>query len=187
MKLKPGMVISVLFSLFPILLFSQSRNETITGFISSLYTNHSLTAGAIDNADIEKILQCGIKAPSARNSQPWHFTVIKNLQIMQQILPDTVEGNIFIVVSGLEKQQGAIFDCGLATENIFLAAQALALGSHIYTGPMAKVNQGYKDKIGIPKDYIAISIVKIGKVEQGVDLVSSASKRKVESDIVNFQ
>jgi nitroreductase len=104
---------------------------------------------------------------------------------MQQIIPDTVEGNILIVVSGMEKRQGAIFDCGLATENIFLAAQALGLGSHIYTAPIAKLNRNYKDTLGIPEGYVGVSIIKIGNIEQGIDSVSSASTRKAESDITN--
>ena len=31
----------------------------------------------IEKRDIEKILECGILAPSAKNRQPWHFIVIK--------------------------------------------------------------------------------------------------------------
>ena len=188
MKLKLAVVFFVSFSLFlPVLVFGQSRNEGIAAFISSVFTNKQFTTAPVDNADVDIILQCGIKAPSARNGQPWHFTVIRDVRIMKEIIPDALEGNVLIVVSGPERLQGSIFDCGLATENVFLAAQALGLGSHIYTGPIAKLNQDYRDAVGMPDGYIGVSIIKIGNIEQGVDSVSSASTRKPGSGMVNYR
>jgi nitroreductase len=174
------------FSLIPILAFGQSRNETIASFISSVYSNKSFTTIPVDKKDIETILKCGIKAPSARNSQPWHFTVVKDVETMKSIIPGTLEGNILIVVSGEEQNKGVDFGCGLATENIFLAAQALGYGSHIYTGPIAKLNDNYKEMIGIPTGFTGISIIKIGNIEKGIDAMSSASERKSEADLANY-
>jgi nitroreductase len=185
MNYKLLLVLFFTFCVVPLSVFSQSKNETITAFISSVYSDKQFIEIPVDPKDLNIILNCGIKSPSARNSQPWHFTVIKDIQTMKKLIPDTLEGNVLIIVSGLEQGNGVAFDCGLATENMYLAAQALGLGSHIYTGPIANLNQNYKNLIGIPAGYTGISIIKIGNIKNGVDSVSSASKRKSESDIVN--
>ncbi|MGO9410282.1 MAG: nitroreductase family protein [Spirochaetia bacterium] len=65
--------------------------------MSSAYSTKVFTTSPVDPNDLELILQCGVRAPSARNSQPWHFTVIEYLQTMTRIIPDTLKGNILIV------------------------------------------------------------------------------------------
>jgi nitroreductase len=187
MKCRLLLVLFFSLSFLPLFVFSQSKNEAITAFISSVYSKKSFTAVPVETKDIDMILQCGIKAPSARNSQPWHFTVIKDVQIMKKIIPDAIEGNVLIVISGSDQGNGATFDCGLATENMYLAAQALGLGSHIYTGPIAGLNQNYKGLIGIPAGYSGISIIKIGNIQNKVDSASSASPRKPGNDMVNYK
>jgi nitroreductase len=187
MKRKISLGLLIALSLFPLTVFSQSRNEAIANFISSVYSTKLYTDIPVETKDIDMILKCGIKTPSARNSQPWHFTVIKDVQTMKKIIPDTLEGSVLIVVSGLEQGNGVVFDCGLATENMYLAAQALGLGSHIYTGPIANLNQNYKSLIGIPVGYTGVSIIKIGNIKNDVDSVSSASPRKSDSEFVNYE
>ena len=71
---------------------------------------------------------------------------------MKRIIPDALKGNILIIISGQDQPGRAAavaFDCALATENMYLAAQSLGLGSHIYTGPIANLNT-HKDSVGIP-------------------------------------
>jgi nitroreductase len=172
-------------SLFPLAVFGQSRNEAMANFISSVYSTKLYTNMPVAPKDIDIVLKCGIKARSARNTQPWHFTVIKDVQTMKKIIPDTLEGNVLIVVSGSEQGNGVVFDCGLATENMYLAAQALGLGSHIYTGPIANLNQNYKSLIGISAGYTGVSIIKIGNIKDNVDSVSSASLRRSDSEFIN--
>jgi len=118
MKRKISLGLLIALSLFPLTVFSQSRNEAIANFISSVYSTKLYTDIPVETKDIDKILKCGIKTPSVRNSQPWHFTVIKDVQTMKKIIPDTLEGSVLIVVSGLEQGNGVVFDCGLATENM---------------------------------------------------------------------
>ena len=38
--------------------------------------------------DIEKILEAGVNAPSAMNTQPWHFTAITDGEILEQLAAD---------------------------------------------------------------------------------------------------
>lgn len=73
-----------------------------------------------------------------------------------------------------------------AGENMYLAAQSLGLGSHIYTGPIANLNTRYGDSVGIPAGYLGVAILKIGNTGQEADAVSSASQRKADSEIIDY-
>ncbi len=169
---------------------AQTKGEEIVNFIASVYSHKAFTDAEVSARDVELILKCGIKAPSARNLQPWRFTVVRDRELMKKLIPDAKPGNVVIVVSGQEKGAPAAavaFDCGLATQNMYLAAQALGLGSHMYTGPVANVNANYRKQLGIPDGYAAVSMLKLGVVERKADATSAASARKAQKDLVDFR
>jgi len=186
---KSPLVYVLLMLIGPAMVFGQSQNTDIANFISSAYSNKSFTTTPVDPKDLELILRCGVRAPSARNSQPWHFTIIKDLETMKRIVPDALKGNILIIISGLDQDNrvaGVAFDCALATENMYLAAQSLGLGSHIYTGPIANLN-AHRDSVGIPAGYLGVAILKIGNIAQKADAMSSASVRKADSEVISYR
>jgi nitroreductase len=108
----------------------------------------------------------------------------------KQLVSDLVDGNILIVVSaaGDGKTNGpAILDCALATDSIYLAAQALGLGSRIYTGPMDNLNRSLKGTLGLPSGYSAVALVRIGRIPSPTDAVSAASSRKPADSMINYK
>ena len=56
--------------------------------VSDVATTQYFTDEAVDDADLETILTAGINAPSAMNGQPWHFTVITDAAVLEQISGD---------------------------------------------------------------------------------------------------
>ncbi len=169
---------------------SQTSGNSVTEVILSAYTARSFVAKPVADSDIDLILRCGIKAPSARNSQPWRFTVVKDQKIVGSIARNAAAGNILIVVSGLETDQPGTnvdFDCALATQNMVIAAESLGLGTHIYTGPVSQINSSMKETLEIPKGYRAVSVLQIGHVNKTVDAVSSASPRNSLKEVVNYK
>jgi nitroreductase len=70
--------------------------------------------------------------------------------------------------------------------NRYLAAQSLGLGSPSYTEPVASLNANYTDRVGIPTGYVVVAVVKIGSIKQNVDALSSASRRKANSEIFDY-
>lgn len=168
------------------LLKAQDKGSSTTGVILSGYSAKMFTSEPVNDGDLDLILKCGIKAPSARNSQGWKFTVIKNSDLAGEIIKNINPGNIVVIVSGAESQQPGSFtdfDCGLATQNMYIAAQSLGYGVHIYASPVAMLNQK-KDIFGIPEGYRAISVLRIGSIDKNIDATSSASTRKTFEDIV---
>ena len=154
------------------------------------YSARNFITGAIPAADLNAIIQAGARAPSAANQQPWRFTVVRTLSLAQKIVPQAVEGNALIVVSAAgdgKTNTREIIDCALATESIYLAAQALGYGSRIYTGPINNLNEKLKGELGIPAGSSAVAIVRVGKVQPVADAVSAASARKKAEEIVTYK
>ncbi|MDR1100259.1 MAG: nitroreductase family protein [Treponema sp.] len=179
---------------FPVLLaavpaFGQ-QNNAAAGAIINHYAARNFIAGSIPRADMDQILQAGIKAPSAGNRQPWFFTVVQNQDLAKRIVRDNVDGNVLIVISASgdgKTNGGAILDCALAAENIYLAAQALGYGSRIYTGPMDALNRDLKAELSLPGGHSAVVLVRVGRVQPGVDAVSAASSRKAPDALVRYK
>jgi len=168
----------------------QTTGNPVTETILSGYSARMFASEPVSDSDIDLILRCGIKAPSARNSQSWKFTVVRDDAINGSIIRDFAPGNVLIFISGPESgQQGSFvdFDCALATENMFIAAQSLGLGARIYGGPVGQVNQERRQELEIPEGYRVVAILRIGHLEEGVDAVSSASTRKSMEEVVNYR
>jgi nitroreductase len=171
------------------MVFAQ-QNAGSAGTILNHYAAKKFMAGAIPKVDLDRIVQAGIRAPSALNRQPWHFTVVQNQALAKKIMPQVVDGNVLIVISteGDGKTNSAIIlDCGLATESIYLAAQALGYGSRIYTGSNDDINRNFKSDLGLPGGHSVVSLVRVGKVMPGIDAVSGASGRKPAADMVTYK
>ncbi|MDR2364075.1 MAG: nitroreductase family protein [Spirochaetaceae bacterium] len=154
------------------------------------YGAANFVAGDITKTELDIIIAAGIRSPSARNRQPWHFTVVQNRALSSKIVPNMPEGNILIIISaaGDGKTNGSeILDCALATQSIYLAAQALGLGSRIYTGPMDAVNNRFKAELGLPGGHSAVALVRIGRLPPGVDAASSASRRNAPDRMVTYK
>lgn len=185
----------VFFTLFLSLFFSstilkgQINGKSTADVILAAYSAKVFTDKPVSDNDIDLIVKCGMKAPSGRNFQPWKFTVIKNQSIIDMILKNMTQGNILILISGKVKEDGTVdpFDCALATENMYIAAQSIGLGAHIYMTGVSEANSIKREESGIPDGYKAVVILRIGNIDKNVDATSSASVRKKQEEVVNYK
>ena len=104
------------------------------------------------------ILRAGLEAPSARNRQPWHFSVVQDAELIQEVHDETAkvmlatEGNsafsnpdfqlfyhapTVIFIFGDKDFYWTHVDCGIAVENMALAAEGLGIGNVILGYPRA--------------------------------------------------
>jgi nitroreductase len=180
----------VMFLLSLTALSSLVAQETINPGIKPIlehYAASNFITGTVRKGDLDLIVRAGTRAPSSNNRQPWHFTIIQNQNLVKQIIPSAAEGNVLIVIS-IAGTGWEILDGGLATESIYLAAQALGYGSRIYTGATRDaLNNRFKSELGLPSDYSAIGLVRIGRIAVGIDAVSAASARKNPDTIVSYK
>lgn len=95
----------------------------------------------IPKADIEKILEAAMMAPSACNLRPWDFVVVSNRKKLDEIMemsPYTQmlkTASCAVIVCGEPQEfQGVVKefwpqDCGAAIENMLLEAEGLGYGT----------------------------------------------------------
>jgi nitroreductase len=167
----------------------QSSGSPVTDAILSGYSVQKYNTVPVTDKQLDIILNCGIKAPSAMNNQPWKFTVIKDESTMKEIISAAVAGNVLIIISGVESEKDGstpAFDCGLTTQSMFIAAEGLGLGARIYGSPVSKVALNRK-AYEIPAGYKPVIVLRIGNIDKSVDAVSAASARKSSVDVVNFK
>jgi nitroreductase len=186
MKIKLSLLIIAFFAVSKV--FGQIYDNCVVNVILSGYSEKVYIPEPVNDQQLDMILKCGIKSPSARNNQPWKFTVIKDEITMKEIINDVVPGNVLVIVSGIESDAGATpdFDCGLATENMFVAAHALGLGARIYGSPAGNINSK-KESFQIPSGYKAVVVLRIGNVDKSVDAVSAATPRKKPEEVINYK
>lgn len=168
----------------------QATGSPVTDLmLNSISERGGYTTEPVTDQQLDIILKCGVKAPSANNQQPWRFTVIKDEATVKEILKDGLAGNVVIIISGPEAQvqnPGSGFDLGLAAQNMFLAAHGLGLGARIYGGPARNINYNL-EAYQVPTGYRAVVVLRVGNIAKGPDAVSSASPRKDFNEIVNFK
>jgi nitroreductase len=140
---------------------------------------------------LELLVKAGKYAPTAANSQVWHFTVIQNMDIINRITETlkaasfhpSVPGYfkekvtkpeytvnygapVFIIISGDPARATAINDCSLAAGNIMLAAHALGLGSCWINQPGVVCDvpdfRALLTELGVPENYRVYACVCVG-------------------------
>lgn len=185
--MKPKLLIlaTALAALIAAPLRGQQSNAVIDVILKS-YSPRMYVSDPVSDSDIETILKAGMKAPSASNLQPWFFTVIKDKELLKEIMPNITDNNILIAISGKEGSW-ADHDCGLATGYMCIAAQSLGLGVRIYGGPVRTINASKKEALGVPEGYRVITVLRVGHVDKNVDAVSAASPRKKMEEVVVYK
>jgi len=125
------------------------------------------TMQPVEDEKLETILRAGMAAPSAVNSQPWHFAVVTDRKKLDAI--EQYPSPLAIVVCGDKTSmvpQGRewwLTDASLASENILLAAHALGLGG-IWTAlyPLKEYMDRASSVLGLPDDLIPLNVIILG-------------------------
>lgn len=144
----------------------------------------------VEEEKIQAILEAAVFAPSARNGQPWFFTVIENEGLLKEMneairrimlssgdefLESRARRENFhvfhhaktvILVSGKEDHPSAPVDCAAATENMLLAAKSLGVASCWigFAGLLFSSPEGeaYRKPLQIPEGYRPLWAVALG-------------------------
>lgn len=134
-----------------------SRNGITTPVIKSIMDRRSIRAYKpvpVGRDTMQVILECGVNAPNAMNSQNWEVRVLDNADEIAAITrlfaaehPDMAGRpgfvNMFrnaptVAFVANKKDSGmSQIDCGLLGENMMLAAESLGIGTCCLGGPVA--------------------------------------------------
>ena len=178
---KKLVVFVLIFTLGLICLSAQTTNNPALFPIIHNFSARVFAPEPLTRAEIDTLVHAGLRAPSAGNRQPWLVTVVQDMGLASQILPNITEGNMLIVISGVgdgRTNGPVILDCALAAQNMFLAAMAMGLGARQYTNAaLITRTNNLKAELGIPDDHSAIIVTRFGRLPPGTDVVTSASPR----------
>jgi len=129
----------------------------------------------VEQEKIDIMLKAAMAAPTAVNLQPWHFIVINDKKIIDQLAgPQPTNAPLLIAVCGdtdkttMPDGKGKlpdfwVQDVSAATENLLLAAHALGLGA-VWTGvyPVMERTAEVANVLNCPQNIIPLAVVRIG-------------------------
>ena len=130
----------------------------------------------VSDETVETLLKAAMAAPSAKNSQPWSFTVIRDRAMLEKLgdsLPNakmTATAPVAVVICGVmektlpgEAREYWIQDAAAATENFLLAVHALGLGA-VWTGvhPISERIRILKDALRLPDGIEPFCLIPFG-------------------------
>lgn len=116
---------------------------------------------------IEKIIDAGRLAPTARNEQPWEFIAVSDKNILKKIsamcpnAPFAKDASHLIAVFSKDTKY-YLEDCSGATENILLAIEALGLGGCWIAGDKKPYIEDIKNIFNVPSGYKLVSMISVG-------------------------
>ena len=130
----------------------------------------------VEKDKIEKLLRAAMAAPTAVNKQPWHFVVIEDKHVLEQIAEEiptakmaaraplaiTVCGDMEKALDG-EGRDFWIQDASAATENLLLAAHAMGLGA-VWTSvyPIKDKVEATRALLKLPETIVPLGTIVIG-------------------------
>jgi nitroreductase len=135
---------------------------------------------SVPRTDLEKIVQAGIRAPSARNEQVVSFVIVDDPQLLAQLAEiidrpvcTTARAMIICLIDPRPVYNGISFaaeDCAAAVENMLLAITALDYATVWLDGALRSENRAARigKLIGAAADKVVRIVLPIGvAVEPG--------------------
>ncbi len=148
--------------------------NSINPMIKKRRAYRSLESIEITEDLIETLSKAAQLAPSCFNNQPWHFIFTYEKDTLQTLFQALSSGNEWaqhasMIISVCAKKEDDcviydreyyLFDLGLASSFLILQATNLNLVAHPIAGYSPKK---VKEILSIPKDYMVITLIIVGK------------------------
>ena len=162
----------------------------------ALHTRRSIRAytdEAVSDEDIHVLLDAAMAAPSAGNSQPWEFVVIRDKALLREVpainpyAAMAAKAPVAILVCGnpkAEKYPGFwVQDCSAAVQNLLLAVTGRDLGA-VWTGiyPLEDRVTGMRNLFKLPEHIVPLALIVVGHPAAQPKHVSRYDDQKVHID-----
>ncbi|MBU3911195.1 MAG: nitroreductase family protein [Candidatus Omnitrophica bacterium] len=121
----------------------------------------------IDRGLIEKIIDAGRMAATARNEQPWEFIATSDKEAMKKICsmcpngPFIKDASYLLAVFSKDTKY-YLEDCSAATQNILLAIEALGLGGCWIAGDKKDYAETVGNILNAPEGHRLVSMISVG-------------------------
>jgi nitroreductase len=174
---------------------SEQKNQVVE-CIMSRRSIRAYKPELIKDEELQTILECGINAPSARNSQPWEVRVIRDKEAIdnlnKEVIADMIEkrpeakerfadedASVFfhaptlLVVAYDTTQYWGQSDCGMLVQNILLAAESMNIGSCAVGCCRDYINSpkaaDFVNSLNLPENYVVYLTVTLGYKDENPD------------------
>ena len=145
--------------------------DTIDAILTRRSIRH-FSSKAVPEEEIQVLLKAAMYAPSGGNAQPWHFVVIDERAVLDEV-PKFHDSSSFILEvplailicadEELAKPGRWLLDCSAAAENMLLAAHARGLGAcWIGIQPVAERIEGITRLMELPPKVYPVCLIAIG-------------------------
>lgn len=171
---------------------SDHRAAAGVDVIDAIYDRRSVRSyrdQQVTDAELHRLLEAAIQAPSAMNVQPWAFVVVQDPALLKRLSDRSKELMLAVMPpdaehrAGLEDPDYCVFydagtlvvicaspaqwppneDCCLAGQNLMLAAHGMGLGTCVIG--MAREALGepaFRQELGIPDDHEVVMPIIVG-------------------------
>ena len=151
-------------------------NNDLVQLIMSRTSIRAFLDKPVSDETVEALLKAAMAAPSAKNSQPWAFVVIRDRALLEKLsesLPNakmTATAPVALVICGVldkalpgEAREYWIQDAAAATENFLLAVHALGLGA-VWTGvhPISERIRIIREALHLPEGVEPFCLIPFG-------------------------
>jgi len=169
--------------------------------VKKRFSARKYKAAPVEREKIERCLEAARLAPSASNSQPWHFIVVDDPVLKDQVARQTfstlltfnkfvVQAPVLVVIviekptllaqigGRVKNKEYPLIDIGIAAEHFCLQATEVGLG----TCMLGWFNEkSIKELLHIPKDRTIGLIISVGYPD--ADAIPSKKRKPVEEVI----
>ncbi len=161
-------------------------SDELLGFLKSRRSIRRFKPDPIPDEVLLKILDVARYAPSARNSQPWAFIVVKDVEVKRKLAGihpwakplESAPVGIVVACNSEVSHESYQVDCASATMQLMLAAHAVGLGS-VWLQTLRNVKE-IQEIVGLPNNYVPIAMLALGIPDES----PTAKKRKELREIV---
>ena len=163
--------------------------------IETILTRRSIrryTSQKVPGDLITELLRAAMSAPSASNEQPWHFVVIDDHTILDEIprfhpysdmLPEAPLA-ILVCVDLIPQREGFVVQDGsAATQNLLLAAHAKSLGA-VWLGiyPLQERVEGMRKLTNLPSHIVPLALIALGYPAEKIPREDRYQPQRVHSN-----
>jgi len=143
----------------------------------------------IDKALLEKLVDAGRRAPTARKVEPWEFIVVTDKDCLRKLSELVSPNGTFVkdaascIVIYCQDTKYYLEDGCAATENILLMVADLGLGACWIAGDKKPYAAQVADLLGVSAEFKLISLISLGWPEQE----STQSRNRSLKEILHWE
>jgi len=134
------------------------------------------TSQLVEHKKVELLKEALLRSPSSKNSNPWKFIFVDNLELIQELKKCKPHGvkpletaPLAVVICADENKNDVwIEDCSIASILLQITAQSLGLGTcwvqirNRFHSKEISSEEYVQKQLGVPENYRVLSIITVG-------------------------